>query len=150
MRKFSLHLGFAVLAISISAWGAEGLTALRSPYGPTETMNRLAAIVEQKGMTVLGRIDHSARAVKVGMSLRPTEVLIFGNPRVGTAFMQCAQTVGIDLPMKALVWEDASGQVWLGYNDISFIAKRHEASECPVIENLTKALAGFAKSAVAQ
>jgi uncharacterized protein (DUF302 family) len=101
MRKFSLHLGFAVLAISISAWGAEGLTALRSPYGPTETMDRLVAIVEQQGMTVLARVDHSAGAVKVGMSLRPTEVPIFGNPRVGTAFMQCAQTVGIDLPMKA-------------------------------------------------
>jgi uncharacterized protein (DUF302 family) len=134
----------------VSAWGAEGLISVKSPYTPKETMDRLAAVVEQKGMTIFARIDHAAGAAKLGKSLRPTEVLIFGNPQGGTAFMQCAQTVGIDLPLKALVWEDASGQVWLGYNDASFIAKRHEAMQCPVVEALSKALAGFARDTVAR
>ncbi len=76
-------------------------------------------------------------------------MLIFGNPQGGTPFMQCAQTVGIDLPLKALVRQDASGQVWLGYKDPSFLAQRHAAPPCPVAENLKKALAGFAQEAVA-
>ncbi|HEY4039091.1 MAG TPA: DUF302 domain-containing protein [Burkholderiaceae bacterium] len=137
------------LTVSIGASGATGLISAKSPYGPKETMDRLVAVVEQKGMTIFARIDHAAGAAKVGQTLRPTEVLIFGNPKGGTPFMQCAQSVGIDLPLKALVWQDASGQVWLGYNDVSFIAKRHEVSDCPAVENLSKALAGFAASAVA-
>jgi len=98
---------------------------------------------------VFARIDHAAGAARVGQTLRPTEVLIFGNPQGGTPFMQCVQTVGMDLPLKALVWQDASGQVRLGYNDPSFLALRHGASPCPVTENLKKALTGFVQEAVA-
>jgi uncharacterized protein (DUF302 family) len=88
-------------------------------------MDRLEAAVKAKGMTLFARIDHAAGAAAVGMSLRPTELLIFGNAKGGTPLMQSNQTVGIDLPLKALVWEDASGVTWLSYNDPSWLAKRH-------------------------
>jgi uncharacterized protein (DUF302 family) len=88
-------------------------------------MNRLEAEVKAKGMSVFARIDHAAGAAEVGLSLRPTELLIFGNAKGGTPLMQSIQTIGIDLPLKALVWQDASGTTWLSYNDPSWLAKRH-------------------------
>jgi uncharacterized protein (DUF302 family) len=120
---------FALTAV-ICLWGvqamaADGLTTIRSSHGPKDTMNRLEAEVKAKGMTVFARIDHAAGAAAVGPSLRPTELLIFGNAKGGTPLMQSNQTVGIDLPLKALVWEDASGATWLSYNDPSWLAKRH-------------------------
>ncbi len=149
MRMVRLGLVGVLLAVASYAWGVDGLVAIKSPHSPKDTMDRLEALLKQKGLTILARIDHAVGAARVGQVLRPTEVLIFGNPQGGTPFMQCAQTVGIDLPLKALVWQDASGQVWLGYNDPSFLAQRHGASPCPVTENLKKALAGFAQEAVA-
>jgi uncharacterized protein (DUF302 family) len=103
----------------------EGLTTLASRYEPKQTMDRLAAAVTQHGMAVIARIDHAAAAVEVGLTLRPTEVLIFGNPRAGTPLMQAAQTMGIDLPLKALVWQDDAGKTWLSYNDPAWLAHRH-------------------------
>jgi len=144
-----LGLVGVLLAVASYAWGVDGLVTIKSPHSPKDTMDRLEALLKQKGLTIFARIDHAVGAARVGQVLRPTEVLIFGNPQGGTPFMQCAQTVGIDLPLKALVWQDASGQVWLGYNDPSFLAQRHGASPCPVTENLKKALAGFAQEAVA-
>jgi uncharacterized protein (DUF302 family) len=138
-----------LLAGASYAWGADGLIAVKSPHGPKDTMDRLETLLKQKGLTIFARIDHAAGAARVGQTLRPTEVLIFGNPQGGTPFMQCAQTVGIDLPLKALVWQGASGEVWLGYNDPVFLAQRHGASSCPATENLGKALAAFAREAVA-
>jgi len=88
-------------------------------------MNRFEAELRAKGMTVFARVDHAAGAAAVGLSLRPTEVLIFGNAKAGTPLMQSMQTIGIDLPLKALVWQDASGGTWLSYNDPSWLAKRH-------------------------
>ncbi len=137
-----------LLVMSRSAWGADGLIAVESPFSPKETMDRLENLLQQKGMTIFARIDHAAGAKKVGKTLRPTELLIFGNPQGGTPFMECTQTVGIDLPLKALVWEDASGQVWLGYNDPAFLAARHEVAQCPVVVKLQKAMAGFAQETV--
>lgn len=139
-----------VLLVSSLAWGAEGLVAIKSPHGPTETMDRLEKLLRQKGMTIFARIDHAASARNVGRTLRATELLIFGNPQVGTQFMECSQTAGIDLPLKALVWQDAAGQVWLGYTDPAFLAERHEVPQCPVVANMRKALAGFAQDAVAR
>jgi uncharacterized protein (DUF302 family) len=111
-------------------------------------MNRLEEIVKQKGMNVFVRIDHAAGAAKIGKPLRPTELLIFGNPQGGTPLMLCAQTAGIDLPLKALVWQDEVGKVWLGYNDPSWFASRHRAGQCgEVVQNMSKALAGFAQEA---
>lgn len=139
-----------ILAVSVSSVGAaEGLIAVKSPYGAKDTMNRFEELVRQRGLNVFARIDHAAGAAKVGKSLRPTELLIFGNPQGGTPFMECAQSVGIDLPLKALVWEDASSQVWIGYNDPAFLARRHGVGQCPVAEKLGKALAGLVEAAVA-
>lgn len=138
----------SALVVASVAWGAEGLVALQSPYNPKDTMDRFENLLKQQGMTIFARIDHAAGAAKVGKTLRPTEVVLFGNPQGGTPFMECAQTVGIDLPLKALVWEDAAGQVWLGYNAPAYLAQRHGAASCPVVENLTKALASFAQQAL--
>ncbi len=125
----------------------DGLVALKSPRGATETLDRLEAIVKEKGLNVFARIDHAGGAAKIGKTLRPTAVLIFGNPQGGTPLMECAQSAGIDLPLKALVWEDASSQVWLAYNDPAWIAARHGAAQCPVVGNLSKALAAIAAAA---
>src|SRR5438270_3447093 len=101
------------------------LTTIPSSHGPNETMDRLEAEVKAKGMTVFARIDHAAGAAQVGLELRPTELLIFGNAKGGTPLMQAKQTIGIDLPLKALVWQDASGSTWLSYNDPRWLAERH-------------------------
>ena len=103
----------------------EGLKTLPSSRGPKDTMNSFEAEVKAKGMTIFARIDHAAGAEAVGLSLRPTELLIFGSAKAGTPLMQSSQTIGIDLPLKALVWQDVSGNTWLSYNDPRWIAKRH-------------------------
>ena len=104
---------------------ADGLTILRSSYGPKETMNRLEAEVKTRGMSLFARIDHGAGAAGAGLSLRPTEVLIFGNAKTGTPLMEATQTIGIDLPLKVLVWRDENGATWLSYNDPVWLAQRH-------------------------
>lgn len=104
---------------------ADGLTTLRSGFGPRETMDRLDAAVKAKGMSVFARVDHGAGAAAVGLPLRPTELLIFGSAKAGTPLMQLDQAIGIDLPLKALVFEDASGKVWLSYHDPRWLARRH-------------------------
>ena len=139
----------ALFAVAAHAYAAEGLITLKSTRGASETMDRLEEVVKQRGLTVFARINHAAGAAKIGKTLRPTEVLIFGNPQGGTPFMEYAQTVGIDLPLKALVWEDGTGQTWLGYNDTTYLAKRHQVAECPVAGNIGKALSGIAAAAVA-
>lgn len=147
----SFRILFSVLLLSLAslASAADGLIAVKSPHNATVTMNRLEDIAKQRGLTVFARIDHAAGAAKVGKTLRPTELLIFGNPQGGTPLMECAQSAGIDLPLKALVWEDASAQVWVGYNDPAYLAQRHGVAQCPVVENLTKALSSLAGAAVA-
>lgn len=149
MKSRFVIAALALISAPLAAWGAEGLIAVKSPHSAQVTMNRLEAIVKERGLTVFARVDHAAGAAKVGKTLRPTELLIFGNPQGGTPFIECAQTVGIDLPLKALVWEDASAQVWLGYNDTAYLAKRHEVPDCAVATNLAKAVAGMAGAAVA-
>jgi uncharacterized protein (DUF302 family) len=150
MKALQALLTTALLAMLSVAHAADGLVALKSPYSAKATMDKFEELVEQRGLNVFARIDHAAGAAKVNKSLRPTEVLIFGNPQGGTPFMECAQSVGIDLPLKALVWEDSSGQVWLGYNDPAFLAQRHGVAQCPAVENLRKALNGLAKTTVAR
>ncbi len=137
------------VCLSFSVWGADGLIAFKSPYEVSETQDRLEALVAKKGMTIFARIDHAAGAAKVGKTLRPTQVLIFGNPKGGTPFMQCAQTLGIDLPLKMLAWQDEAGQVWLAYNDPAFLARRHGVADCVVAQTIGDALAAFAARAVA-
>jgi uncharacterized protein (DUF302 family) len=153
-RKHAIGIARSLVALSFAAFfavadAAEGLVEIESPHGAAATMDRLVELVDARGLTVFARIDHAAGASEVGRSLRPTALLIFGNPQGGTPFMECAQTIGIDLPLKALVWEDASSRIWLGYNDPGFIAERHGVEDCPVVENLRQALEGLAEAAVA-
>jgi len=103
----------------------DGLVTVASNHGPKETMERLEAQVRAKGLTVFAHVDHAAGAEAAGLELRPTDLLIFGNAKGGTPFMQAAQTVGIDLPLKVLVWQDASGKTLLSYNDPQWLAARH-------------------------
>jgi len=107
----------------------KGLTTIQSDYPVKETIDRIASIVESKGLTVFLRIDHADNAAKQGMHIRPTELIIFGNPKAGTVLMQDKQTAGIDLPVKALAWEDETGKVWLTYNDTKWLAERHGLTE---------------------
>ena len=130
---------------------ADGLITLSSSHGPKDTMDRLAAEITARGMTVFARIDHAAGAAAVGLPLRPTELLIFGNAKGGTPLMQSEQTIGIDLPLKALVWQDASGRTWLSYNDPSWLAKRHGlgAEVDPAVKAMAAALNAIATKATA-
>lgn len=130
---------------------AQGLTTIRSNFGPKDTMDRLETAVKAKGMAVFARFDHAAGAAAAGLPLRPTEVLVFGNARGGTPLMQSVQTIGIDLPLKALVWQDGADQTWLSYNDPAFLAQRHGlgGETDAVISNMTAALAALAKAATA-
>lgn len=132
------------------ATATHGLTALQSPYTPVETMNRLETEVKKRSLAVVARIDHAAAAQRVGQTLRPTELLVFGNPQAGTPLMLCAQLAAIDLPMKALVWADASGQTWLGYNDPQWLMHRHGQRDCAPAEQVGKALAAIAAAVVAK
>jgi uncharacterized protein (DUF302 family) len=103
----------------------DGLITVSSSFGPEETMKRLEAEVRAKGMTVFARVDHAAGAAEAGLPLRPTDLLIFGAAKGGTPLMQAAQTIGIDLPLKALVWQDEAGKTFLSYNDPAYLARRH-------------------------
>jgi uncharacterized protein (DUF302 family) len=133
-----------------AATAPHGLVALKSPHSPAETMNRLEAEVKKRNLAVVARIDHAGAAQRIGQTLRPTELLIFGNPQAGTPLMQCAQGVGIDLPMKGLVWADEAGQTWLGYNDPQWLMQRHGHGGCAPAEQVGKALAGIAAAVVAK
>jgi uncharacterized protein (DUF302 family) len=130
-----------------------GLATMLSTHNAKETMDRLEAEVKAKGLMVFARIDHAAGAKEVDMPLRPTELLIFGNARGGTPLMQALQTTGIDLPLKALVWEDPGGKVWLSYNEPAWIAARHAhapgdaVSVSEVTGRLAGVLAALAKAA---
>lgn len=148
LTRFTL----AATLLATGAWAAaaDGLIALKSPHSAAVTMTRLEDAARQRGLTVFARIDHAAGAAKINKTLRPTEVIIFGNPQGGTPLMECAQSAGIDLPLKALVWEDAAAQVWVGYNDPAYLAQRHGAPQCAAVDGLRKALAGLADAAIAK
>ena len=112
-------------------------------------MNRFEAEVRARGMTVFAHIDHAAGAAAVGLPLRPTELLIFGNAKTGTPLMQSTQTLGIDLPLKVLVWQDASGTAWLSYNDPAFLAHRHglNVADNSIVNAMTATLKEIASKA---
>jgi uncharacterized protein (DUF302 family) len=126
----------------------EGLTTLASRFDPKETMDRLEAEIRAKGLEIFARIDHAAGAAEVGLTLQPTELIIFGNARGGTPLMQSAQTAGIDLPLKALVWQDAENQTWLSYNEPSWIAQRHGVANAErVVSGMNALLTAMARKA---
>jgi uncharacterized protein (DUF302 family) len=126
-----------------------GLITLASQHAVKATIDRLETAAKAKGLTIFARVDHAAGATSVGMPLRPTELLIFGNARGGTPLMQLAQTIGIDLPLKALAWEDAAGKTCLSYNDPAWLAARHGLAEqgATVVKTLGNVLAALAREA---
>ena len=128
---------------------ADGLITLPSSFGRKETMDRLEAEVRAKGMTVFARVDHAAGAKEVGLALRPTELLIFGSAKAGTPLMQVDQTIGIDLPLKALVFENEAGKTWVSYNDPRWLALRHGlgAREEKSVDAMAAALNALATNA---
>src|ERR1700744_1880335 len=121
----SRQVGARTNAVGAFVMSDNGLITVPSAYGVEETIDRLSSEVKSKGMTIFARIDHAAGAKEAGLSLRPTLLLIFGNAKGGTPLMQDEQQIGIDLPLKALAWEDASGKTWLSYNDMHWLAQRH-------------------------
>jgi uncharacterized protein (DUF302 family) len=148
MQPFRIAIIVLLSLISSFCFAADGLVAVKSPHGVKDTIDRFEAAARARGLNVFLRVDHAAGAKKIGKDLRPTELLVFGNPQGGTPLMECAQSAGIDLPLKALAWQDAAGQVWLGYNDPEYLAGRHGSKECgAVVQNLRKALAGLAQEA---
>lgn len=137
-----------ILLLATSAYADSGLISVKSVHDVKTTADRLEGMLKQKGMHVFIRINHAQGAQKIGQELRPTELIVFGNPKVGTPLMQCTQSVAIDLPQKALIWQDAQGQVWLSYNNPNYLVERHQITGCDgVVNKVGKALNNFAKSA---
>lgn len=150
MRKI---LGAVLLMslISANSYAANGLITVKSVHTVEATADKLEAVLKSKGMNVFGRVNHAKGAMGAGLELLPTELVIFGNPKVGTPLMQCARSVAIDLPQKALIWEDDSGQVWLSYNDPAYLAERHSIEGCDeVLKKVSGALGNFAAAATSE
>jgi len=147
MRQI-LYTITALFFLTTQAYADNGIISVKSSHEVKATADRLENTLKQKGMTVFVRINHAEGAQKVGKKLRPTELVVFGNPKVGTPLMQCSQSTAIDLPQKALIWQDDQGQVWLSYNDPNYLVERHGITGCDeVIKKIEKALSNFAKAA---
>jgi len=141
MKRLPLLLALWLAVSFVAAADVEGLIKKPSPYTVSTTLDRLQARLESKGITVALRWDHGKNAGEADIPLRDTQVLIFGNPKLGSHLMTSAQSSGIDLPMKALAWRDQNGQVWLAYNDPAYIADRHGIADRPaVLEAMSGAL----------
>lgn len=151
MKKWTtMILSTLALLSPVLAWANEdnGLVQVQSQHSVQETSDKLVNALNSKGMTVFAQVDHAAGAKKVDIKLRPTQVIIFGNPKVGSPLMICQQSVAIDLPQKALISEDESGKVWLTYNDPKYLASRHQIQGCDeVLDKVSNALANFTKAA---
>jgi len=147
MRRV-LYIITSLFLLTSLAYADNGIITVKSSHEVKATADRLENTLKQKGMTVFIRIDHTAGAQKVGQKLRPTELIVFGNPKVGTPLMQCRQSTAIDLPQKALIWEDEEGTVWFSYNDPNYLVERHGITGCAeVVKKIEKALGNFAKAA---
>ena len=151
MRIEFISTSFIIIAtITTTSYAANsnGMIKIKSSHSVPETINKLENILNEKGMTIFKRVDHADGARKAGMDLRPTELLIFGNPRVGTPLMLCSQSAALDLPQKALAYEDENGQVWLAYNDPAYISQRHNMNDCEkALKKVRNALANFSRTA---
>ena len=147
MKKSSITL-LLILFTVLPLMAAEGLINVQSDFNVKETTDRLESILNEKGMTIFNQINHSDAAQKVGVELRETRLIIFGNPKVGSPLMQCQQSVAVDLPQKAIIWEDDKSKVWISYNDPRYLGKRHNIIGCDeVISKVEKALSGITKAA---
>ncbi|MDJ0955411.1 MAG: DUF302 domain-containing protein [Arenicellales bacterium] len=149
--KKCLFVGLINLVLVVPVMAADGMISVESGYNVAETAERLEGILKEKGMKIFNRIKHSDGANSVGVQLNPTELVIFGNPKVGAPLMKCQQTVAIDLPQKALIWQDDGGKVWITYNEPSYLQSRHGISGCEeVLSKIEKALAGISNAAAAK
>ena len=129
-------------------YAENGLVNVKSTHDVSTTADRLETVLKAKGMKVFARIDHAKGAKSVGNELRPTELVIFGNPKIGSVLMKCAQSTGVDLPQKALIWEDENKDVWLTYNDPAYLMQRHEIGDCKeAISKVSGALGKFSAKA---
>ena len=138
------------LFVSVAIAEESGVVTLKSSHSVKVTLDRLASALTEKGLTVFARIDHAKGAKTVGQTLPATELLIFGNPKVGTPLMACSRLAALDLPQKALAWEDKKGQAWLSYNDPAYLAKRHQLGDCNgLVTKVGKILGKFANGATA-
>lgn len=151
MRAMFVLASGLVMAWAVTATAAD-LVTKKSPYGVDETLDRLEEVVQEKGIAVMGRIDHRDNALTVGQTLRPTQVLLFGNPALGTQLMQLEQRVGLDLPMRVLAWEDADGQTWIAYREPATFAQWYESvdEDSDVVKKMTGALGGLTDAAIRQ
>ena len=151
MRKLlSVIIAFFTL-FATSAMAAEGMITIESSHTVKETADRLENVLNKKGMTVFKRVNHGSGAKNVGIDMRETELVIFGNPKVGSPLLVCQQSVAIDLPQKALIWKDKENKVWFSYNDPAYMKQRHNINGCDeVLEKITNALANFAKAATSK
>jgi uncharacterized protein (DUF302 family) len=150
VRLVLVSIPMITLALPALAAAVGGLVVKPSPYPVAETMDRLERAVKERQLAVIARVDHAAAAQKAGPTLRPTQLLIFGNPKAGTPLMESARSIGIDLPLKALAWEDDKGQVWLAYNDPVWLAARHGVGDrVEIIRAMLTALEALTNSVVA-
>lgn len=148
MRLIAVFLA-AVFLVAPLAHADDDLIVKPSPHGVAKTLDRLTAIMQKKGITIFARINHAAGAKKIGTELRPTEVLLFGNPKLGTPMMQSNQQIGLDLPLKAVAWQDAGGKVWLAYTKPSELAERYGITDrAPVVKKMTGALNNLTNAAI--
>ena len=146
--KKTIFIALSILFTAIPVMAADGMVNVSSTFTVEETADRMERILKEKGMTIFNRIKHSEGSRKVGISLRATELIIFGNPKVGSPLMRCQQSVAIDLPQKALIWEDDKAKVWISYNDPRYLERRHDISGCEeVISKIQQALGGITKAA---
>lgn len=143
-------LGATIMTNSIAGESQtpEALISMQSNHSVTDTANRFAKLVEDKGLKLFARINHSDNASKVDLELAPTEVILFGNPLVGTKLMQCAPTIAIDLPQKALVWQDKKGDTHIAYNNPQYLKYQHDIQGCDeILQKVGGLLAGLSKAA---
>ncbi len=150
MKKASITVLLVLFAV-LPAMAADGLINVQSAFSVKETTDRLENILNEKGMTIFNQINHSDAARKVGVELRETQLIIFGNPKVGSPLMQCQQSVAIDLPQKMIIWEDTQSKVWISYNDPRYLEKRHHIIGCDeIIAKVEKVLSGVTKAAATE
>lgn len=146
----TITLGCLVAVASFNALAEQGVTKVASTHPVKETADKFVSIAQENGLNVFARINHQENAAKVDMTLRPTEVIIFGNPKVGTPLMLCAQEVAIDLPQKVLVYEDVEGKTWLAYNDPMYLKQRHNMQGCDEVLNKVSGVLGNLTNAAAK
>ncbi|MHB1085369.1 MAG: DUF302 domain-containing protein [Thiobacillus sp.] len=147
MSKIALAVLSATLLIS-PAYAMENLISVPSTQSTKATLDKLEALAQARGLKVFARIDHAAGAQSIGEKLRPTELIIMGNPKGGTPLLQCAQSYGIDLPLHVLAWEDAAGKSWLTYKDMAKLGHNHPDASCDAaLKRLTGALEGLVNEA---